>query len=188
MVAQGSTSLIISVRPNTLRAFLGTVFSLNRDVPHDNLLITLSSSSEQGGLPTPQEFDVPVRFAPTALYLLAAALAGALLGGTLRLLMPLPQPAQPSQPAQPPPPVPPPSPPVGTKVRILHYLKEYGTSIGLSFVVWLLMLMLYSYVATGVKLFGFDLDPSQLVPAGLITVLVAGGPPVVAKIKEALGR
>jgi hypothetical protein len=180
LTAGGSTSLTISLRPNTLPAFLGTLFSLNPDKAHDELLISVSSNSEQGGLPTPQEFTIPVRFTPPAPYLLLVALAGALLGGILNLLMQLS--SQAAQPQAPPPQ------PTSSWARIKPKAGEYGVAILISLVVWVLALVLYSYTETRITVFGFGFDPSQVVPAALITFLVAGGPAVLGKIKEALGK
>ncbi len=180
LTAQGTTSLTISLRPNTVPAFVGTLFSLNPEESHDKLLISVSSNSEQGGLPTPQEFTIPVRFTPPAPYLLLAALTGALLGGLLHLLMqPLPQPAQP--PAQPPR-------PMSAWAGIQPKAREFGVAVLISLLVWVFALMLYSYTETRITVFGFGFDPSQVVPAALITLLVAGGPAVLSKIKEALGK
>jgi hypothetical protein len=97
------TSLIVNRQPNTIKALLKSMSMLNPGVVHDTLLVTISSISEQGGLPSPQEFRLPVTFTPPGAYLLLAVLVGAALGSGLRLAVKpkvAPQPAaQPAQPA-----------------------------------------------------------------------------------------
>jgi hypothetical protein len=41
-----------------------------------------------------------------------------------------------------------------------------------------------SATKTKLTIFGFELDPTALIPAGIITLLAAAGPAVVAKISE----
>jgi hypothetical protein len=148
-----------------MKAFAKSLFSLKSSEAHDQLLLSVSSVAEQGGLIMPQEFSIPVRFTPPALFLLLAVLIGAILGALLHLGI-APAPAA----------VPPPKPAI-IQVAIMVFL---------AVVVWIFALVLYSYTETRVTIFGFTLDPSQIVPAGLIALLAAGGPSVVAKIKEAL--
>jgi hypothetical protein len=82
----------------------------------------------------------------------------------------------------------PPPQPTSSWARIKPKAGEYGVAILISLVVWVLALVLYSYTETRITVFGFGFDPSQVVPAALITFLVAGGPAVLGKIKEALGK
>jgi hypothetical protein len=51
-------------------------------------------------------------------------------------------------------------------------------------VAWLFLLML----DTKATVLGVSIDPSQLIPATLISLVAAGGPPIATKIKEALGK
>jgi hypothetical protein len=53
----------------------------------------------------------------------------------------------------------------------------------LALLVWLVVLAL-SATKTKLTIFGFELDPTALIPAGIITLLAAAGPAVVAKISE----
>ena len=183
LAARASTSLIISLRANTVSAFANTLFSLNPDVPHDKLLLSLASTSEQGGIVTPQEFEVPVRFSPPALYLIAVVFIGALVGSIARLLMPPPEAGQQQpQPGQPPQPAPPKKSPTQTIAR------EVGIAILLAVLIWIIALVAFSYTETRVTVFGLSFDPSQVVPAGIIATLAAAGPTVIARIKEAFGK
>ena len=67
-------------------------------------------------------------------------------------------------------------------------IKEIGIAIGMSIVAWFVALVLYSYTQTQITIFGFTFDPSQVMPTIVIGLLAAGGPPVVAKIKEAMSK
>jgi hypothetical protein len=169
LAPQKGTSLIVSLRPNTIKAFLTTVWMLKPDTPHDTLLISIASTSEQGGLVSPQEFRIPVRFSPPALYLLVVVLVGALAGGILHMWL-IDTPA-----------------PLAGRGGHVQLLNEIGKPVAMALVVWFVALILYSSTATQVTVFGFALDPSQVPPAGLIALLAAGGPPVIAWIKKVLG-
>lgn len=171
LAPQNGTSLILQLRPNTIKALGKSALMLNPTVAHDTLLISVASVSDQGGLPTQQEFRVPVRFAPPALYLVLAVLLGALVGGVLR---PWLKDAPVQSPQQPP-------------GRLWH-VKEVGVSVLIAVVIWIVALVLFSYAETRVVIFGFSFDPSQVLPAGLISLLAAGGPPIIAKLKDAFGK
>jgi hypothetical protein len=183
------TSLILERQPNTLKALLKSISLQQPGAVHDTLLITVSSVSELGGLPSPQEFKLTVTFAPPALYLFLSVIVGAVLGGGLRLALKA-KPASPaSQPAAPPvaqaagqaaapAPAPPPA-----KDRYPR-LKEFGVAFTVAIIFWFVVLMLFSYMATQLTIFGLVVDPSQVLPAGLITLLAAGGPPLIDKLKE----
>jgi len=155
-----STSLMISIRPNTFTALGKSIISLNPNTAHDTVLISVASVAEQGGLVTMQEFKLPVRFAPPVLYLFSTVLAAALLGALLHRWLGLATP---------------------------HKWREAGIAFVIGIVIWLAALVLFS-LETRVTIFGFTLDPTQLIPAGLIAFLAAGGPPVVSKVKAAFGR
>jgi hypothetical protein len=63
-------------------------------------------------------------------------------------------------------------------------LKEFSVSAIIAILFWLLTLMLFSYAATQLTIFGLVVDPSQVPPAGMIALLAAGGPPIIDKMKE----
>lgn len=170
LAPQKGTSLNVERRPNTLKALARSMFMLNPKVPHDILLISVSSVSEQGGLTAEQEFHLPVRFTPPALWLAIAVVVGAVLGSLLRLWVT-------DEPSSSPP-----------RRRPLPSPAQIGTTALIAIVIWLLALVLFSYTDTQVKILGFSFDPSQLPPAFLIALLAAGGPVIVKKIQEAFGK
>jgi hypothetical protein len=59
-------------------------------------------------------------------------------------------------------------------------------SVATAGIVELFGLVLFNNTNTSVVVFGFSLDPSQVAPAFLVAILVAGGPPVVSKVSEAI--
>jgi hypothetical protein len=162
------TSLIVLVRPNMIKALGKSLFSLNPNTAHDSLLISVFSVAEQGGLVTSQEFKISVRFAPPLLYLLLAVLVGALVGGLVRLAM---------RPA-----------PYNTAMGSSRTGREIFIAIVMAVAAWIFSIALFSYAETRITLLGFSLDPSQVIPAGLIAFLSAGGPQVVARIKGAFKK
>lgn len=113
---------------------------------------------------------MPVRFAPPVLYLVLAVVVGAVVGGVLRPLL-KDSPEQQSQQT-----------PGG------WHLKETGISVLIAIVIWIVALVLFSYAETKLVVFGFSFDPSQVIPAGVISLLAAGGPPIIAKLKDAFGK
>ncbi len=169
LAPQKATSLIVSLRPDTFKALGKSMFVLNPAKAHDTLVISVFSVSEQDSLPTPQEFKLPVRFTPPALYLVVAVLLGAIVGSILGALLK----SRSAQPA-----------PVGRFQR----LKDVVTSVFVAVIVWIFALVLFSYTETRVLVLGFSFDPSQVIPAGLISLLVAGGTPIITKIKDAFGK
>jgi hypothetical protein len=155
---RSSTSMIMSLRPNTLKALGKSLVALNPGSAHDTVLISVASVAEQGGLVTTQEYKIPIRFAPPALYLFVTVLTGAIIGAILQY--------------------------VGSSSS---KWREAGFAIVIAVAVWFCALVLFS-LETRVTVFGFRLDPAQLIPAGLIAFLAAGGKPVFSKVKGALGR
>jgi len=154
------TSLIVSLRPNTLKAIGQSVMALNPSSAHDTIKISVTSVAEQGGLVTTQEFRFPVRFAPPALYLFVIVIGGSVLGAVMHLWL---------------------APTVPGKRR------EVAVAFGIGIFVWVIALIVFS-LETRVTVFGLSLDPTQLIPAAVIAFLASGGGPVVSRVKEALGR
>lgn len=155
-----STSLTLSVHPNTFKALGRSIISLNPNIAHDALLISVASVADDGGLVAPQEFKLPVRFAPPALYLFATVVVAGLCGALLHLWL---------------------APPAEKKRR------DFLIAFIVAICVWFMTLVLFT-LETRVTVFGYTLDPTQIIPAGLIGLLAAGGPPLVAKLKDAFGR
>jgi hypothetical protein len=171
---QGSASLNLTLKPNNLYALFSSAFSLNASQAHDVLAVYVTSTPGQGGLPgLPQRIDVPVRFTPSPFYLFFAVLLGALIGFGIRCLIP-PAAAKPGDPAQPP------------QGRFPRWARDLLLSIATAAVVEIVGLIIYNPPTTSVVIFGFSLDPTQFAPSLLIAILVAGGPPVVTKITDAI--
>ncbi|MGD0832177.1 MAG: hypothetical protein ABR907_14635 [Terracidiphilus sp.] len=171
---QGSASLNLTLAPNNLYALFASAFSLNPLQSHDVLAVYITSTPGLGGLPgLPQRIEVPVRFTPSPFYLFFAVLLGALIGFCIRCLIP-PPPAKPGDPAPP------------AQGRFPRWARDLLLSVITAAVVEIVGLIIYNPPTTSVVVFGFSLDPTQFAPSLLIAILVAGGPPVVGKIKDAI--
>lgn len=170
---QGSASLNLTLQPNNLYALFSSAFSLNSSQAHDVLAVYITSTPGQGGLPsqTQPPILVPVRFWPNGIYLAFAVLLGSLFGFGIRCLIP---PAAANAPAPPAP------------GRFPRWARDLLLSIATAAVVEIVGLIIYNPPTTSVVVFGFSLDPTQFAPSLLIAILVAGGPPVVTKITDAI--
>ena len=168
-----SASLNLTLQPNNLYALFESAFSLNPSQAHDVLAVTITSTPGQKGLPVQQKIVVPVRFTPDAIYLALAVLLGSLIGFGIRRLIPASasDDAAPAEPA-------------------LKALPRWGRDLLLSVATAALVevagLILYKPPTTSIVIFGFSLDPTQFAPTLLIAILVAGGPPVVSRISQAI--
>ncbi len=171
----GSTALILTLQPNTLYALFTSAFAVDPHKSQDTLAVDVTSTPGQGGLPTlPQKIEVPVRFSPSFLYLASAVILGALIGFGIRRLIPatLSNTADSS------------TTPAGG--RFPRWVRDLLLSVATAVLVELFGLVLFNSTNTSVVVFGFSLDPTQVAPALLVAILVAGGPPVVSKISEAI--
>jgi hypothetical protein len=70
--------------------------------------------------------------------------------------------------------------------RLPRWARDLLLSVATAVLVELFGLVLFNNTNTSVVVFGFSLDPTQVVPALLVAILVAGGPPVASKISEAI--
>jgi hypothetical protein len=170
----GASALILTVQPNTLYALYTSAFAVDPHKAHDTLDVNLTSTPGQGGLPSlPQKIEVPVRFSPSFLFLASAVILGSLIGFGVRRLIP-DAPSDAGAAAAP------------VTGRFPRWARDLLLSVATAIIVELFGLVLFNNTNTSVVVFGFSLDPSQVAPAFLVAILVAGGPPVVSKISEAI--
>jgi hypothetical protein len=175
----GSTALILTLQPNTLYALFTSAFAVDPHKSQDTLAINIISTPGQGGLPTlPQKIDVPIRFSPSFLYLASAVILGALIGFGIRRLIPATAPNAAADAAD--------SSAAPAGGRFPRWVRDLLLSVATAVVVELFGLVLFNSTNTSVVVFGFSLDPTQVAPALLVAILVAGGPPVVSKISAAI--
>jgi hypothetical protein len=171
--------LNLTLQPNNLYALFESAFSVNPNLSHDVLAVYISSTPGQGGQPTlPQRIEVPVRFTPSFIYLVLAVILGSLIGFGVRLLIPVPDsPAGAAAPAL--------NVPIKRR-QFPKWAQDLLLSLAIAAIVELLGLVLFNPPNTPAVVYGFSLDPSQFVPTCLMAFLVAGGPPVVSKISQAI--
>jgi hypothetical protein len=178
---KGSASMILAVQPNTIHALFTSAFAVDPRKAHDTLAVYITGTPGQGGLTSlPQQIDVPVRFTPSFIFLASAVIVGALIGFGIRRLIPMVAPAGGAG-----------APDAGgaaggSQQGPRGLVRDLVLSIATAAVVEVVGLILFNTTNTSVVVFGFSLDPSQVAPAFLVATLVAGGPPVVARIKDAI--
>jgi len=172
----GASALILTVQPNTLYALYASAFAVDPHKSQDTLAVYVTSTPGQGGLPSlPQKIEIPVRFSPSFLYLASAVILGSLIGFGIRRLIPATaSDAAANATAEP------------VTGRFPRWARDLLLSVATAVIVELFGLVLFNNTNTSVVVFGFSLDPSQVAPAFLVAILVAGGPPVVSKISGAI--
>ena len=167
----GASALILTVQPNTLYALYASAFAVDPHKSQDILTVYITSTPGQGGLPSlPQKVEIPVRFSPSFLFLASAVILGSLIGFGIRRLIPATAPDAAA-------------PATG---RFPRWARDLLLSIATAVIAEIFGLVLFNNTNTSVVFFGFSLDPSQVAPAFLVAILVAGGPAVVSKISEAI--
>jgi hypothetical protein len=156
---RGHTEAAITVYPNTLYALGTTATLLNPNVQQDALTLSFAVTAT-GGVAGTQSIDVPIRFTPPLPYLGLATLLGAVLGGCLRMLLA-----------------------AGPRDRKLMMLGSIY-----AVVCELLAIVFFEYTATTIKIAGVNFDPTQILPAFVLCVLVGGGPTLIKAMKEIFGK
>jgi hypothetical protein len=155
------TSLIIDLQPNSLEAFKRNLVVFDSTSSQEMLVGTVTSQSDQGGSDVEQSFRIPVRFTPPGRFLILSILCGALIGCAIRYLISIQTPPRLS-------------------------LPEAVIVAATAGVAWLIAFGLFA-TKTKATILGYDLDPTQVVPAGLITLLAAGGTTFSRRLAELLG-
>jgi len=154
-----TTSLVIAFDPNTLELLRRNLLPSSGDTAQEDLTLTAVSRSELGGIDVQQYFQhVSVRFSPPPQFLFLCLLVGAACGIGMRALL------------------------ARQQQKRFDWLDTVFQFL-LAFVVWLFVLLMYA-TKTRLSVFGYDLDPTALIPAVLITLLAAGGTSVGSKISE----
>jgi len=156
-----STSLTIDIQPNSVEAFKRNWLVFDSGTTQELLVGTVNSESDEGGADVAKDFRIPVRYTPPGGFLLLSILCGVLIGCGIRFSM-----SKVNPPKQSP--------------------LEVGIAALTSLVAWLLLLGLYA-IKTKATILGYDLDPTQVIPAGLITLLVAAGAPFAHSLAEVFG-
>lgn len=156
------TSLIIDLQPNTLKAFRRNLIVFDSNASQEELVGTVSSKADEGGLDVPQDFRVLVRFTPPGGFLFLSVLCGALIGCAIRYLISIQAPP---------------------KLSLL----EGGITVLTAVIAWLLVLGLFA-TKTKATILGYELDPTQVIPAGLLALIAAGGTPFSSRLAQLLGR
>jgi len=160
-----SANLPFDIAPSSIPALLQGALVIKPDVPHDTLAVTLTYHTLPGGADRRQTFPAKVRFGP-GLFGLALALCGGLaLGLAARYVL---------------------------TGKFGKDNERTAHAILSAFVLGLLAefigVMLTSYGASKLVLFGLDIDPRQLFPAFVLAILVSGGTAVVSWVKELFSK
>lgn len=161
----GSTTLLVNVTPNSLKALGKSAFALKSEQPHDTFNVQVYYNADYGGQPRRQQFIVPVRFAPSIWALITAVGIGAGLGFLAKIVLDQ-----------------------NSRASFRAVLSTAGTSLVLVTIVEVVAFAVASYGGTKVVIFTFDLDPQQFLPTIVIGMLVSGGPAVVSYLKQVFGQ
>ncbi len=145
-------SIPLQIKPRAMSAMLATAFILKPEKPQDTLTVTLSYNVDEGGMPKDKQFEIPVRFRPVLWQLALATVAGGILGVILKCVL-APQPSKPTLGA------------LATQVFLVAPVAVFIAAVAASY-------------ETKVEILSFDLDPRQVIPAGLLAFVVTGGPTV----------
>jgi len=139
-------AVVLSLRPNPWHALGASIFPLAPDQPHENLTLYVNYDTP-GGIPGTLEIPVAIRFRPSFWSLILSVLAGAVVGSLLAQLIKK-----------------------GNGDGIKWY-KAFAVALlasGIAEVLGIIMV----YGGSEFRLFGFELDPYQLLPVGAIGALV----------------
>ena len=159
----GQTAVRLTLQPVPFRALTASVYPLKSGMPHESVQLKVSYKAADGGSARTLDFSVPVRFVPNIWTLMLAVIIGALTGSFGSLLDP-------------------------KRVK--------GTTAWLATLFWSVVLSLVAeivgavLVAGGSKfvLFGFDLNPFEMLPAALIGLLIGlTGVRSTQKLREIVG-
>jgi hypothetical protein len=162
LAPQASATLTLSLQANKLHALFGKAMIMKPDKSQDQLYLTVHSIADQGGTLTSQEFPVAVRFTPPWWLLVICVLVGAGFGAWLGCMI---------------------VPAAGPFLS-----KATAVSLIIAVIVYLFALIAFFETDTRMVIGGFSLDPSQIIPAFLLAVLMAGGTPVLNRIRQVWGN
>lgn len=162
----GKVYLVLNMRPKPLSALWSTASTLKPDATQDILSVVVDYSVDEGGGVKHLPITLPVRFTPSFWHLAIMVVAGALLGtGLAAVLARLKQrtiagAADTAQAKSP-------WPTIGP---VLMTIFLTVVAVGL--------LVLLASRDSKLVILGLDLDPRQMIPAFVVSALIAGGSPV----------
>lgn len=160
----GSSSVTFSVIPNRMQALLATLTSLKPEQAHDHLSLQITYAAAEGGVgKSSGELNIPVRFEPSLLNLIAALVIGSLLGMFASQFLP------------------------GVWQGWRTLPKQAGRALLFSAVAEIIAMLLVG-LGSRFVIFTFDLDPWQFLPVLVIGLLVSGGKKLLDVIGIGQGR
>lgn len=139
-------AVALSVRPNPWHALGASIFPLAPDKPHETMTVYVNYDTP-GGVPGTLEIPVAIRFRPSFWSLILAVFAGAIAGSLLAQL--------------------------GKKPGAddMKWYRAFAVALLASVIAEVLGIMLV-YGGSEFRLFGFELDPYQLLPVAAVGALV----------------
>jgi hypothetical protein len=145
---KGKTHLMVALQPDAWHALGSSILPIGPGKSHDTIILSLDYKTP-GGAPGTLEIKIPVQFRPSLLGLLLAMFIGTLVGSALGRCIPVKDP----------------------KDR-LHWYQAYAVALLAAIMAEGIGLLVFVGGKSEFKLFEFELDPFQLLPAGIIGALV----------------
>jgi hypothetical protein len=147
-IGQGADSdaLMLKLVPRPGAAFVTSLFSLGRKTPDDSVRFSLEYIT-LGGPTRTLSFSVPLRFAPWPPYLFVAVALGSLVGWLIIAL-------------------------AYNKLAWATFWRPWALALLAAAVAEALAMLLIDKTDSQFRIFGFELDPFQMLPAGLIGVVI----------------
>jgi hypothetical protein len=147
---KGSVEKAIQVRPNFVNALQASLRSLNSDQGYTSVGIKIGARTTDGGIDQPARTELPLRFYPSISILFCTLMIGSLLGVVTSSLLP------------------------GAWKGGQAFLAKIGKDLAISIAVYVVALLLVQ-VKSKFAVFGFELDPWQILPTAVIGFAVSGG-------------
>jgi hypothetical protein len=139
-------AVVLSLHPNPWHALGASIFPLAPDKPHETLTVYVHYDTP-GGIPQFLEIAVPIRFQPSFWSLILSVLVGAIVGSLLAQLV------------------------KKANAPGMKWYRAFAVALLASAIAEVLGIVLV-YGGSEFRLFGFELDPYQLLPVAAIGALV----------------
>jgi hypothetical protein len=139
-------AVVLNLRPNPWHALGASIFPLAPDQPHETLTLYVNYDSP-GGIPGTLEIPVAIRYHPSFWSLILSVLVGAAVGSLLAQLV------------------------MAKNVDGMKWYRAFAVALLASGIAEVLGIMLV-YGGSEFRLFGFELDPYQLLPVAAVGALV----------------